>query len=220
MSVAKKSESAYSGKVPLVRVRYAFWKRILDVLGSSVLLLIFSPLLLLIALLVKLSSRGPIIYHQIRIGRGGKPFSFYKFRSMYQDADKRLEELLARYNEKEGPIFKMKRDPRVTPIGRWLRKYSLDELPQLFNVLKGEMSLVGPRPPLPREVEQYDDRAFRRLSVTPGMTCLWQICGRSDTTFEEWLELDLFYIEHMSFWLDLKILLKTPTAVLRGEGAY
>jgi exopolysaccharide biosynthesis polyprenyl glycosylphosphotransferase len=220
MSVVNKSESAYAGKIPLVKVRYAFWKRILDVLGSSALLLALSPLFLLIAFLVKVSSPGPIIYQQTRIGRGGKPFPFYKFRSMYADADKRLEELLKGYNEKEGPIFKMKRDPRVTPVGRWLRKYSLDELPQLFNVLKGEMSLVGPRPPLPREVEQYDERAFRRLSVTPGMTCLWQICGRSDTTFEEWLELDLFYIEHMSFWLDLKILLKTPTAVLRGEGAY
>ena len=212
-------ESAFSARIPGVRVAYAFWKRILDVVGSLLLIALLAPVLIVISAFVALSSPGPIIYKQKRVGKGGRLFSFYKFRSMYKDADKRLEELLGE-NEKEGPIFKMKHDPRITPIGRFLRKYSLDELPQLFNVLTGDMSLVGPRPPLPREVEQYEDSAFLRLSVPPGITCLWQICGRSDTSFEEWMSLDALYVQQMSFWLDLKILMKTPTAVLRGDGAY
>jgi exopolysaccharide biosynthesis polyprenyl glycosylphosphotransferase len=212
-------EPAFSARIPGVRVAYAFWKRILDILGSMLLLAILSPILVIITMLVALSSPGSIIYRQQRVGKGGRLFPFYKFRSMYRDADKRLDELLAQ-NEKQGPIFKMRQDPRITPVGRFLRKYSLDELPQLFNVLKGEMSLVGPRPPLPREVEQYEDAAFRRLSVPPGITCLWQICGRSDTSFDEWMALDALYVEQMSFWLDLKILMKTPTAVIRGDGAY
>jgi exopolysaccharide biosynthesis polyprenyl glycosylphosphotransferase len=213
------AESAFAARIPGVRVAYGFWKRVLDVVGSIVLLALLSPLLLVIALIVKFSSPGPIIYKQKRVGKGGVEFPFYKFRSMYKDADKRLAELMGA-NEKEGPIFKIKDDPRITPIGKFLRKYSLDELPQLFNVLKGDMSLVGPRPPIPREVEQYDDNAFRRLSVPPGITCLWQICGRSDTSFDEWMALDALYVEQMSFWLDLKILMKTPTAVIRGDGAY
>lgn len=220
MGTRTPTESAYSTRIPRVRVPYAFWKRILDFIGSITLIIALSPILLAIAILVKLSSPGPIIYRQKRVGRYGVTFDFLKFRSMYRDADKRLAELLEQGNEKDGPIFKMRNDPRVTPIGRFLRKYSLDELPQLFNVLYGDMSLVGPRPPLPREVDQYDDKAFRRLSVPPGITCLWQICGRSDTSFEDWMALDSFYVEHMSFWLDLKILMKTPTAVLRGDGAY
>ncbi|HWP30524.1 MAG TPA: exopolysaccharide biosynthesis polyprenyl glycosylphosphotransferase [Fimbriimonadales bacterium] len=219
MAVETNVSPSYAHRIPRTKIPYYFWKRVLDVIGSSLLILALSPLLIAIALAVKFSSPGPIIYKQTRVGRYGKEFQFLKFRSMYVDADKRLEELL-KSNEKEGPIFKMKNDPRVTPLGRFLRHYSLDELPQLFNVLFGDMSLVGPRPPLPREVAQYDDKALRRLSVTPGITCLWQICGRSDTTFEEWVALDDFYVEHMSFWLDLKILLKTPFAVIRGEGAY
>lgn len=219
MAIQTETSPPYAHRIPRTKIPYYFWKRVLDVIGSSLLILALSPLLVAIALAVKFSSPGPIIYKQTRVGRYGKEFQFLKFRSMYVDADKRLEELL-KSNEKAGPIFKMKNDPRVTPLGRFLRHYSLDELPQLFNVLFGDMSLVGPRPPLPREVAQYDDKAFRRLSVTPGITCLWQICGRSDTTFEEWVALDDFYVEHMSFWLDLKILLKTPFAVIRGEGAY
>ncbi|MGI8922723.1 MAG: sugar transferase [Fimbriimonadales bacterium] len=213
--------STYATHIPQVRVAYALWKRVLDVVGSIVLIALLSPVLAAIALLVKFTSQGRVIYQSPRIGKGGVQFPFYKFRSMYEDADKRLGDLLAEgSNEKDGPIFKMKNDPRITPIGVFLRKYSLDELPQLFNVLKGEMSLVGPRPPIPREVDQYDEKAFVRLCVTPGITCLWQICGRSDTTFDEWMALDTLYVEQMSFWLDLKILLKTPTAVLRGDGAY
>ncbi len=220
MNATNQPESTFSARIPRVRVNYAFWKRILDFTGSLTLILLLSPILLAIALSVKLSSPGPIIYKQKRVGRYGVTFEFLKFRSMYRDADQRLAELLKDGNEKDGPIFKMKNDPRVTRVGRFLRKYSLDELPQLFNVLRGDMSLVGPRPPLPREVEQYDDAAFKRLSIPPGITCLWQICGRSDTSFDEWMALDSFYVEHMSFWLDLKILMKTPTAVLRGDGAY
>ena len=214
------ADSVYAARIPGVRVTYAFWKRILDIIGSIVLIALLSPVLVAIAVAVKLSSPGPIIYKQRRVGRRGAEFDFYKFRSMYRDADRILPELLEKGNEKDGPIFKMMNDPRVTPVGKFLRKYSLDELPQLFNVLSGNMSLVGPRPPIPREVEQYDEQAFRRLSVTPGITCLWQICGRSDTTFGQWMELDSLYVEQMSFWLDLKILMKTPTAVLRGDGAY
>ena len=215
----EQAKVGYAGRIQRVRVPYAFWKRVLDAVGSAGLIALLSPVFLVIALLVKVTSRGSVVYRQVRVGREGREFVFYKFRSMYEDADRRLQEVLDK-NEKAGPIFKMKNDPRVTPVGRVLRKYSLDELPQLFNVLKGDMSLVGPRPPLPREVEQYDDRALQRLSVLPGITCLWQICGRSDTSFEDWLELDSLYVENMSFWLDLKILMKTPLSVIRGDGAY
>lgn len=215
----EQAKVGYAGKIQRVRVPYAFWKRVLDMVGSAGLIALLSPVFLIIAVLVKTTSRGPVIYRQVRVGREGCEFVFYKFRSMYEDADRRLQEVLDK-NEKAGPIFKIRNDPRVTPVGRFLRKYSLDELPQLFNVLKGDMSLVGPRPPLPREVEQYDDRALQRLSVLPGITCLWQICGRSDTSFEDWLELDSLYVENMSFWLDLKILMKTPLSVIRGDGAY
>ncbi len=138
---------------------------------------------------------------------------------MYVDADERLASLMGN-NEKDGPIFKMKNDPRITPLGRFLRKYSLDELPQLIHVCRGEMSMVGPRPPVPREVEQYDDVARERLTIKPGLTCYWQIQGRSNLTFEEWMALDHKYMQEMSFWTDVKILLQTPMAVLKGEGAY
>jgi len=219
MKTQSQPESAFAARIPGVQIGYASWKRVLDIVGSIFLLLLLAPVLLVIAILVLVTSPGGMIYRQKRVGKGGRLFDFYKFRSMYKDADKRLESLMGA-NEKEGPIFKIKDDPRITPIGKFLRKYSLDELPQLFNVLKGDMSLVGPRPPIPREVEQYNDSAFRRLSVPPGITCLWQICGRSDTTFDEWMALDALYVQQMSFWLDLKILMKTPTAVIRGDGAY
>jgi exopolysaccharide biosynthesis polyprenyl glycosylphosphotransferase len=198
---------------------YAPLKRILDIIGASLGILVLSPVFLILAILVKVSSKGPILYRSERIGYLGKPFTFLKFRSMYADADKRLHELMAQ-NEKDGPIFKIKNDPRITPIGRTLRRYSLDELPQLFNVLRGEMSLVGPRPPLRREVEQYTEEQLKRLTVLPGCTCYWQIMGRSDLSFEEWMELDLKYIREMSLWTDIKILIRTPLAILPGKGAY
>jgi lipopolysaccharide/colanic/teichoic acid biosynthesis glycosyltransferase len=212
--VSKKKEG-----IPRRPVRYRVWKRGFDLAFSLVMLTILLPLFLVLALLVKLTSKGPVFYASIRIGRCGKPFRFLKFRTMYQDADKRLDDLMAK-NEKDGPIFKMKMDPRTTPLGRFMRKYSLDEIPQLLHVVRGEMSMVGPRPPVPREVEQYDEFARERLTIKPGMTCYWQIQGRSNLSFEEWMELDHKYMQEMSFWTDVKILVQTPLAVIKGEGAY
>lgn len=202
-------------------VTYRKRKRILDICGSTVLLILFFPLMLLFAALIKMTrnDKGPVFFVSPRVGLCGRTFPFYKFRSMYTDAEKRLGDIKDQ-NEREGPIFKMRNDPRITPVGRFMRKFSIDELPQLLNVFLGHMSLVGPRPPLPREVEQYDDYMMQRLSVRPGLTCYWQIMGRSDLTFEQWMELDHKYLEEMSVWVDLKILFLTPLAVLRGDGAY
>ncbi len=200
-------------------ITYRKRKRLLDLFGSLFLIVVFAPLMLAIAALVKLTSRGPVFYSAKRVGRMGREFDFYKFRSMYVDANERLQEVMPE-NEKDGPIFKLKNDPRITRVGRVLRHTSMDELPQLFNVFRGDMSLVGPRPPLPNEVEKYDEYAMERLSVRPGMTCYWQIMGRSNLSFEEWMKLDHKYLEDMSVVTDLKILLKTPIAVLKGDGAY
>ncbi len=194
-------------------------KRIIDITFSTLLIIILSPLLLTLAIAIKLTSKGPVFFLQERIGRNGRKFRMLKFRSMYKDAEERLKEYLDK-NEAEGPIFKMKDDPRITSVGRILRRLSLDELPQLFNVLKGEMSLVGPRPPLEREVEKYKRWQLQRIDVTPGMTGLWQVSGRSDLPFEKMVELDIYYIEHWTIWLDLLILLKTIPAVVSGKGAY
>lgn len=198
---------------------YLRLKRVIDIVGSSILLLVLFPLFLFIAILIKLSSRGPVIYRSERIGLNGSPFLFPKFRSMNIGADEKLSELLSD-NEKDGPIFKMKKDPRITWVGRYLRKFSMDELPQLFCVFRGEMSLVGPRPPIRREVEQYDEHTMRRLSIKPGMTCYWQVMGRSDLSFAEMVELDLKYADELGFGTDLKIICLTPKAVLTGKGAY
>ncbi|MBL8064557.1 MAG: sugar transferase [Chthonomonadaceae bacterium] len=200
-------------------INYRKRKRILDILGSSILLILLFPIIFVFSVLVKLTSRGPILFKAPRVGLCGKTFLFYKFRSMKVGSDEKKDDLKEQ-NEREGPIFKMKNDPRVTSVGRFMRKYSIDELPQLLNVFKGDMSLVGPRPPLPREVELYDEYMAERLSVRPGLTCYWQIMGRSDLTFEQWMELDHKYLQEMSLWVDLKILVKTPLAVLRGDGAY
>ena len=171
-------------------------------------------------LAVRVSSPGPAIFQQVRIGRDGKEFTMLKFRSMYVDAEKRRAELEQRNERAEGLLFKIRDDPRVTPVGRFLRRYSLDELPQLINVLQGKMSLVGPRPPLPEEVARYEDDVRRRLLVKPGLTGLWQISGRSDLDWDESVRLDLRYVENWSFTLDLMILWKTMSAVVRGRGAY
>lgn len=194
-------------------------KEIFDRIGAILLIAVFSPLILLIALLIKLGSPGPVLFRQVRVGRGGREFAMYKFRTMYVDAEERLAEL-RHLNDYNGVLFKMRNDPRVTPIGRRLRRYSLDELPQLFNVALGGMSLVGPRPPLPEEVAAYPDDARRRLAVKPGMTGLWQVSGRSDLPWEEAVRLDLRYVENWSLSLDLVILLRTVTAVARASGAY
>lgn len=195
-------------------------KRAVDVAVSGLGLVLLAPLLLAIGLAVRLTSPGPAIFRQVRVGRFGRHFGFFKFRSMYIDAEARKAALLARNESKDGVIFKMRRDPRVTPLGRVLRRLSLDELPQLFNVLLGDMSLVGPRPPLPSEVREYTLEDRKRLNVTPGLTCIWQISGRSELSFAEQVRLDKQYIRTHGLWNDLKILVKTVPAILSGKGAY
>jgi len=196
-----------------------FVKRMFDVFASLCILIMISPILAVIALLVKLEDGGPVIFAQRRVGKWGRDFKMYKFRSMRVDAEARLQELLKENGHSTGVTFKMKNDPRVTRAGRVLRKYSLDELPQFVNVLKGEMSMVGPRPPLPREVALYTMKDRQRLAVTPGLTCFWQIGGRANIDFPEQVRLDVQYIESRSFWLDLWICIKTVPAVLLGRGA-
>ena len=193
-------------------------KRVVDFLLALAMLILLSPLFLVLAALIKLTSRGPVFYRQTRCGLGGRKFTLYKFRSMQADADLRREELEA-LNEADGPVFKIKDDPRCTSVGRFMRKLSLDELPQLANILKGQMSFVGPRPPLPEEVEHYEPWQRRRLRMPPGLTCLWALEGRSKLNFRRWMELDLQYIDHWSPALDLKIFLKTIPIVLLGRGA-
>jgi len=188
-------------------------KRAFDIAGAGILLLALSPVFTLLALLVRLSGPGPILYRQQRVGQGGAPFGMLKFRSMVDGADGRLQELLAEQGRADTPLFKVDNDPRITPVGRWLRKHSLDELPQLFNVLRGQMSLVGPRPQRDAEVEFYDDDAHRRLIVRPGMSGLWQVSGRSALAWDDAIRLDLFYVENWSFVGDLAILLRTFKAV-------
>jgi exopolysaccharide biosynthesis polyprenyl glycosylphosphotransferase len=194
-------------------------KRFIDVVGAGMALLVFAPAIGAAALAIRLTSPGPVIFRQTRLGKNGRPFQVLKLRSMVVDAEKRWAEVAGR-NEMNGPVFKVRDDPRVTPVGKWLRMWSLDELPQLWNVLRGEMSLVGPRPPLPHEVHQYESSDRRRLSVRPGITCLWQISGRNHIQFADWVEMDLYYIDHWSLPLDLWILLRTPLAVIRRDGAF
>ncbi len=193
-------------------------KRLMDISVSIVMLILLSPLMLLISLSIKLTSKGPVFFAQNRVGMNKRSFKLLKFRSMVVDAEKLKKDLLDK-NEVDGPVFKIKLDPRVTSIGRIIRKTSLDELPQLLNVLKGEMSLVGPRPPLMSEVKEYEWLFRKRLAIKPGITCLWQVMGRNTLTFERWMELDKQYVDNWSVWLDLKILLKTIPVVLTGHGA-
>ena len=194
-------------------------KRLFDVVGAGFALLVFSPLMLLVAVLIKYEDGGPVLFRQIRIGRDGEAFQCFKFRSMCIDAEEQRADL-HEHNEADGVLFKMQNDPRVTGIGRFLRRYSFDELPQLFNVLRGTMSLVGPRPPLPEEVDEYGDDVRRRLLVRPGMTGLWQVSGRSQLNWRETVRLDLFYVDNWSMVSDLIILMKTIRAVIRAHGAY
>ena len=194
-------------------------KRMVDIVLASISLLLLSPFLFLIAIAIKLDSPGPIIFKQVRIGKWGKPFYCYKFRSMYVDAEARKADLLDQ-NEADEVVFKIKDDPRVTRVGRFIRKASIDEFPQLINVLKGEMSLVGPRPPVPIEVVQYEFETMYRLDAVPGITGLQQVSGRSDLSFKRWIELDLQYIAEQSLLKDIEILLKTIPAVISGKGAY
>lgn len=197
-----------------------FIKRVLDVLVSASLLMALSPIFLLIAACIKAHDGGPVLYVTDRVGKWGRLFRFPKFRSMLMDADKMKDELLSQNHHGDGVTFKMQRDPRVTWIGRILRKTSLDELPQLWCVLKGDMSLVGPRPPVPREVAEYSLEDRRRLDQVPGITCIWQVSGRAEIPFDKQVKLDVEYIESQSLWTDLKILCKTVPAVILGKGAY
>ena len=201
-----------------------YLKRALDLLAAVLILLLILPTLLIIGLLVYLSSPGPILFRQQRVGLNGTSFTLFKFRTMYHGAssavhEKYYRDLIQGNAQATGSTFKLRNDPRITPIGRILRRLSLDELPQLINVLRGEMSLVGPRPPLPYEVAQYGSRELGRLSVAPGLTGLWQVCGRATLNFSQMIDLDLAYIERWSIWLDLSILLRTPLVVLTGRGA-
>jgi len=197
---------------------YILLKRLTDIILSALGIALFLPFSIIFAVLIKLTSKGPVIFKQTRVGIGGKPFTCYKFRSMVADAEAKRDQL-RHLNEADGPVFKIRNDPRITPIGAFMRKTSIDEIPQLWNVLKGDMSLVGPRPPLPCEVKEYGDRELKRLSVRPGLTCLWQINGRSNIPFEQWVELDIQYIETRCFRNDLMILVRTIPAVLTGRGA-
>jgi len=198
----------------------ALLKRTVDITFSTLLLILCSPVFLLIGILVKLEDRGSVFFAQRRVGQFGREFKMYKIRSMCLDAEQRLKDVLASNHHKDGVTFKIKNDPRITRVGRWLRKLSLDELPQLFNVLIGDMSLVGPRPPVPGEVSKYSMADRRRLAVKPGITCIWQISGRAEIDFSGQVQLDVNYIENVSFWTDMKILARTVPAVLSGKGAY
>lgn len=214
-------ESARAHVVMLFRQKMLlqlFIKRVADLVLSCLLLMLLSPLLIAVAVLIKLTSPGPVMFSQERVGRNKRRFRIYKFRSMVANAEMEKEKLV-HLNEMDGPVFKIRTDPRVTPLGRFIRRTSIDELPQLLNVLCGDMSLVGPRPPLPTEVEMYEWLYHQRLSIKPGLTCLWQVNGRNQISFQEWMELDKQYIDNWSLWLDLKILVKTVPVVLLGKGA-
>ena len=195
-------------------------KRAVDILGSAALILGLSPIFIFIALCIKLEDGGPVLFAQTRVGKYGRLFKMLKFRSMCMDAEARLTELLSKNQHLNGVTFKIKDDPRITKVGKWIRALSLDELPQLFNVFGGKMSLVGPRPPVPREVALYSMQDRRRLEAIPGITCFWQVGGRAEIDFPQQVELDVLYIERQSFWTDVKILLKTIPAVVNRKGAY
>jgi len=194
------------------------FKGIIDRVGALIGLILSAPIFLVTAVVIKLESRGPVLFKQLRSGLNGRPFKLLKFRTMCTDAEDKKDALKV-YNEMSGPVFKIKNDPRITRVGRFLRKYSIDEIPQFINVLKGDMSLVGPRPPLPLEVAKYEPWQHRRLSVKPGVTCIWQVNGRNNIDFDDWMRLDLEYIDNWSLWLDTKILVKTVPTVLKGSGA-
>ena len=196
-----------------------FFKRIFDVALSFTALVVFSPVLLCIAAMIRVTSPGPVLFRQTRCGLGGRRFMLYKFRSMINNAEQMRAEL-HQLNELDGPVFKISEDPRITTVGRWLRRFSLDELPQLWNILRGDMSFVGPRPAVPEEVEQYEDWQRRRLRMRPGLTCTWVLEGRNHIDFKRWMQLDLTYIDNWSLWLDFKIFLRTIPIVLSGRGAY
>ncbi len=224
LHIAKARQTDFNG-FPLLEFQafYAkewqlFIKRLMDIVISLVAIVFFMPLIVLAAAVIKLTSKGPVFFRQERVGLNGRKFLLYKFRSMVNNAEA-LKEKLESHNEMDGPVFKIKRDPRITPIGYIIRKTSIDEIPQFFNVLKGDMSIVGPRPPLRSEVERYEIWQRRRLSLKPGITCIWQVSGRNNIGFEEWMRMDLEYIDHWSLMLDLKLMFRTAWVVITGYGA-
>lgn len=198
---------------------YEICKRGIDIIGAGSGLLLLSPVIVVVACAVKFTSKGPIFFSQKRVGKNGKIFDMYKFRSMVVNAEE-LKEKLAHQNEMSGPMFKMKDDPRVTKIGKFIRKTSLDELPQLWNVLKGDMSLVGPRPSLPKEVKQFEKWMYKRLTVKPGLTCYWQVSGRNNIDFEDWMKLDISYVEDRNLWIDIKLIFKTVLVLFGDKNAH
>lgn len=200
------------------KLGYNIVKRIFDVVCSLLAIIVLSPLMLAVGIAIKVEDGDPVIFTQMRIGKDGKPFKMYKFRSMWKNAEKYLSKLEDQ-NEADGPVFKIEDDPRITRVGKFIRRYSIDELPQLFNILKGEMSIVGPRPALENEVECYTPYERQRLNVKPGLTCYWQCSGRSNIGFDEWMDLDMKYINERSTLTDLKLILKTIPAVLKHDGA-
>ena len=197
---------------------YEISKRAIDIIGAGSGLLLLSPVIAIVACAVKFTSKGPIFFSQKRVGKNGKIFEIYKFRSMVVNAEE-FKEKLAHQNEMSGPMFKMKDDPRVTNVGKFIRKTSLDELPQLWNVLKGDMSLVGPRPSLPKEVKQFEEWMYKRLTVKPGLTCYWQVSGRNNIDFEDWMKLDISYVEDRNLWIDIKLIFKTVFVLFGDKNA-
>lgn len=198
---------------------YEICKRGIDIIGAGSGLILLSPIIVIVACLVKFTSKGPVFFSQKRVGKNGQLFDMYKFRSMVVNAEE-LKEKLAHQNEMSGPMFKMKDDPRVTKVGKFIRKTSLDELPQLWNVLKGDMSLVGPRPSLPKEVKQFKKWMYRRLTVKPGLTCYWQVSGRNNIDFEDWMKLDISYVEDRNLWIDIKLIVKTVGVLFGDKNAH
>ena len=198
---------------------YEICKRTIDIIGAGLGLILLSPIIAIVACAVKFTSKGPIFFSQKRVGKNGELFEMYKFRSMVVNAEE-LKEDLEEQNEMSGPMFKIKDDPRITKVGKFIRKTSIDELPQLWNVLKGDMSLVGPRPSLPKEVEQFDNWMFKRLSVRPGLTCYWQVSGRNNIDFEDWMKLDCRYVDERNLWIDIKLIFKTVFVLFGDKNAH
>ena len=198
---------------------YLFLKRCLDIVASMLGLICLSPIIILVAIAIKIESKGPVLFSQDRVGKDGKIFKMYKMRSMVQNAEE-LKEKLLEQNEMSGPMFKMKDDPRITKVGKFIRKTSIDELPQLINVIKGDMSLVGPRPSLPKEVKEFEPWMYERLAVKPGLTCYWQVMGRNNIDFEDWMKLDIKYVRERNFFLDIKLIFKTFFVLFGDKNAH
>lgn len=209
----------YRSIEPRKGIIYLFFKRAMDIVGSAIGLILLSPLFILVALAIKVEDpKGKVFFAQKRCGKNNKPFQMYKFRSMVSNAEELLEELMEQ-NEMDGPVFKIKEDPRITRVGKFIRKTSIDELPQLFNILTGDMSIVGPRPAIPHEVAEYNDYQKQRLLVKPGLTCIWQVSGRNSIGFDEWIDMDLEYIEKRNLWMDIKLIFKTVGVLFGDENA-